>query len=221
MKKNLVWRLGVAALVVSIISISLVSGTFAKYTSMFTGTEQVRAAEFAFDLNDGTTLYSETQTSGAFNIFDYTDTGVFGDGLNVDEFIAPGTTGIFTLEVTNKSEVKIGVSFDLLETNAADIPVYYTIDGAPQKYSDVLTGAAYLPLSDLADALSALPASTLAATDGTTLPLPKATYTLNWYWSFETAGTEQTDVSDTTIGTTATLPTVKLDVATTVTQIDD
>jgi hypothetical protein len=225
MKKNLALRLGAVVLVMSVITLSLVSGTFAKYTRGVTGSETIRAAKFAFDLYDGTGHFTETQTEeAAFNIFHYTDDGVYGNGTNTTEFIAPGTTGTFSLDVSNLSEVDVGVTFGLAENNADNIPVYYTIGAAPQRYSAKLTGEyeagiSYLNLNALATALAAT-GTNIQATDGTT-PI-KNTYTLNWFWSYNpAAGTGQTDSGDTTIGIDyASPPTVELECTVTVTQAD-
>ncbi len=220
MKKNLAFRLGATVLVLSVITLSLVSGTFAKYTKGFTDNETVRAANFQFNLNDQFTTTTEQSANAIFNIFDYSDTGVFADGLNGTEFIAPGTAGTFELDVENLSEVDVGVTFALAETNANSIPVYYTVGVATQRYSSVLTGSytgggTYANLAALATALAG---STLQATDGVTPTT--ATYTVNWAWSYETAGTQQTDAGDTAFGIAATLPTVDLAVTATVTQLD-
>lgn len=222
MKKNWVLRLGVAVLMMSVITLSLVSGTFAKYTKGFTDNETVRAANFQFNLFDGTNTTTEQSGSATFNIFNYTDAGVYNNnGVNgTDEFIAPGTTGAFALQVGNLSEVDVGVTFALAETNAGDIPVYYTVGAADQRYSSVLTGdytggGTYQNLTAMATALAG---STLQASDGTTPT--NATYTINWFWSFDSAGTEQSDAGDTAIGIAASLPTIDLAVTATVTQVD-
>ena len=228
MKKNIALRLGALTIVLTLITASLVSGTFAKYVKEVTGAETVRVAKFAFNLDGGAGIFKESETDEAtFDIFTMADdTGVFGNGLNTDKFIAPGTTGAFALDVENLSEVDVAVTFVFTETNDDDIPVYYTYaEGADptQRYSDVLSGeyatdTDYKPLSDLPAAM--IPAgATLEASNGTAATT--ASYTLNWTWAYDSAGTGQTDDDDTALGTTynpSTVPSVKLAVATTVTQ---
>jgi hypothetical protein len=225
MKKNWFFRLGTAVLVLSIITLSLVSGTFAKYTLGATDNEVVRAAKFEFDLkNDGNT-YDETQTATAvFNIFDYLDAGVYNNGYNdatLDEFIAPGTTGTFALAVDNLSEVDVSATFALVETNADSIPIYYTLGADPQRYSAVLNDDTYNGGADtyqsLAELGTAIAAISLDATDSTTPTT--GTFTLNWAWAFNTAGTHQTDAGDTALGVAGTAV-VDLSVTATVTQVD-
>lgn len=238
MKKNIAARLGVLALVLTLVTSSLVSGTYSKYTSQVTGNDTARVAKFAFNVKDGTaadTLSTATQTH-VFNIFSYsaTDSGVYTSAVGLDgkKLVAPGTTGKLALEVDNQSEVAVTAAFTLTEANTSKIPIYYTYSGgtAPtQRYSDALVTKTYTPggsgdtgiykpLSDLASAMAA----SLPATDGTAANQTSKTYTLNWVWSFDQATTSatQSDSDDTTLGTMATLPTVNLSVATTVTQSD-
>jgi hypothetical protein len=224
MKKNWALRLASMALVLSLVTMSLVSGTFAKYAKAVTGNDMARAAKFAFNLTDADDNVIATQASdtATFPIFNYTDAGVFNNGVNgAEKFIAPGTTGTFALTVENLSEVDVTLVLNLAETNDGDIPVYYTISAAPdaQRYSSVLTGSytdgTYQDLTALAAALSS---ATLEASNGATATT--ADYTLNWVWAFDSAGTGQTDISDTAIGTAGTLPTVQLSVTATVTQVN-
>ncbi len=224
MKKNLATRLGVMALVLTLVTSSLVSGTYSKYVQTATGTDSARVAKFAFNLtpSNGTTL-SQATSSGIYDVFHYADTGVFGNGLNSGKFIAPGTTGAFTLTVNNLSEVNVNVAFAI--TNVTTIPVYYTYPGGTvptQRYSSVLTGAytgtvpgTYKALTVLSTDMSG---AALAASNGT-LATTKA-YTLNWCWDFNNdAAGGGGDSVDTALGVAGTA-TDALSIATTVTQSD-
>jgi len=222
MKKNWAFRLAGLAIVMTLVTSSLVAGTYAKYTQAVTGAATVRVAKFAFNLKDGTGTFTQAQSGeAAFDIFSYTDSGVYDDGSD-GTFIAPGTTGSLALEVENLSEVDVTATFALTETNAGSVPLYYTLGADTQRYSAVLTGGydgggTYQGLAALQSAL-ATAAGTLQASDGTTPT--EITLTLNWIWAFETAGTGQSDALDTALGVNATPPTVKLAIATTVTQKD-
>lgn len=231
MKKNLALRLGAVVLVMSIISLSLVSGTFAKYTKGVTGSEEVRAAKFAFNLvQNATNVGNQASDVAIFDIFDYTDTGVYGDGENGEkEFIAPGTGGEFTIDVQNLSEVAVDVSFELTEVNGDHIPIYYTLttEAGAQRYSSALTGISYGgteygTLTELATAIAA--GDPLDATNGT--DPETATYTLYWHWAYELPDTVyqeglDNDAVDTALGIDDTPPTVELSVKAIVTQVDD
>jgi len=228
MKKRWTLRLSGIVLVLTLVTTSLVAGTYAKYVKEVTGSDQVRVAKFAFNLTDGANTLDQTDTSEAtFDIFNMAaDTGVYNNGVNGDQFIAPGTSGTFSISVENLSEVDVSATFVLSETNANSVPVYYTYNGGTQRYSSVLTGSytdsgapagTYQDLAALSTAMAAVGA-TIEATDGTTATT--ADYDLDWHWAFETAGTQQTNVSDTALGVSAVPPTVKLQVACTVTQLD-
>jgi len=223
MKNIGIQRFAALLFVLTLTTSSLVAGTYAKYTQVVTGAGEARVAKFAFNLKDGTGTFTQSQVGEAtFNIFSYTDTGVYNDGVNVEKFIAPGTTGTFTLTIENLSEVDVTAAFALTETNAGNIPIYYTVGAEPQRYSAVLTGTydtdkTYGNLAALKTAMETAVAGTLEATDGVTPTT--ASVTLKWTWAFETAGTGQSDSLDTALGLAGTA-TVKLTIATTVTQVD-
>lgn len=225
MKRNRIFWLFAVVLVLTMVSTSLVSGTFAKYTKQVSATDTARVAKFAFDLSDGTnTLDEATAAPVSIDLFDTVDAGLYDDGTD-GTFIAPGTTGSVVLSLDNLSEVDITVAFALTETNAGNIPIYYTIGAGTQRYSAVLSGdyvvsvdtLTYQTLAQMQTALNAL-AGTVQASDGTTA-VSLADITLNWTWAFETAGTGQSDTLDTALGVAGTA-TVKLDIACTVTQVD-
>lgn len=216
MKTNLIARLGFLALVLTLITTSLVSGTFAKYTKEVKGTDTVRAAKFEFDVKQGSTTFDTT--GAAIDIFGIAaDSGVTTSPAGI---IAPGTTGDFDIEITNKSEVDVNAVLTFSETNSDNIPIYYVYN--TQRYSSVLTGSytgdnngTYEALTELANDMSSV---TLEATDGIT-PTTQL-INLDWFWAFNSAGTGQSDTSDTAIGMAGTLPEVTLDITCTVTQVD-
>ncbi|MDX9871491.1 MAG: hypothetical protein RBT41_03605 [Clostridia bacterium] len=222
MMKNLPAKLLVLAVMATLITTTLVSGTFAKYVKGITAEDTVRVAKFAFNLTDGTTAFADQSASStvAVDVFKTTDAGLYDDG-DEGTFIAPGTAGSFTLEVENLSEVDVTASFGLNETNTGSIPVYYTIGAAEQRYSAVLTGAytggaggTYQNLTALATALSGLD---LEATDGATATT--GSKELHWVWEFNADGTGQSDTTDTALGIDGDAEII-LTVATTVTQKD-
>lgn len=236
MRKDVLVRLAGLAIMLTLISSALVSGTYAKYTQAVTGSDTARVAKFAFNLTSGTTTATQSQVGEAsFDIFSTTDGGLYNSGAGAS-FIAPGTTGTLELDVNNLSEVKVSVAFALAETftNMPDgvekIPLYYTIEGDPQRYSDTLVGVyddpdtSYKTLAELGSAL----ATSLPASNGTVAESRR--FTLNWTWPFaaQAGVTGQSDLDDTalgiavaTAGSLAAAPSVKLAVTVTVSQIDE
>ena len=216
MKKNWIARIGFLALVLTLVTASLVSGTFAKYTTAVSGKDTVRVAKFDVAVGDGATTFT---TGTAIDIFTMAaDTGV----AEIEGIIAPGTTGDFGIEIENKSEVKVSAALAFEETNTNNVPIYYVYN--TQRYSSVLTGTytgdnngTYKTLAGLAADMVATPIK-LDVSGGT---VDEATLALDWYWAFNTAGTGQTDVSDTTLGKAATAPEVTLNITVTATQLDE
>ena len=144
--KNKTMRLALVLILLVAITLSVISGTLAKYVETVYGTDSARVAKFDYEVTAGQTPITGATKQAAtqidlFNTVD--DAQVFdpaGHNLNTEKLVAPGTCGYFDVVATNKSEVAIKVTFDLEETNANKIPiVYYVTDGSTTKYySDVV-----------------------------------------------------------------------------------
>jgi hypothetical protein len=224
MRKDVLVRLAGLAIMLTLISSALVSGTYAKYASAVSGSDTVRVAKFAFNLTDnktGAVVGSQSVGEAAFDIFSTTDDGLYDNGQG-GTFIAPGTTGSFGLTLENLSEVDVTASFEFEETNAGNVPIYYTIGDNPRRYSSVLTGSytdgEYADMyadMDAFEAAMAAETEVLQATDGTEATIK--TVTVNWTWAFESAGAGQSDAKDTALGVGETA-TVTLDVKVSVEQ---
>lgn len=188
MKKNKIFTLGLAIAFVFVLSLTLVSGTFAKYTSTVTGKDSAAVAKWAFKYgnNEGalTDLVSTKEIS--FNLFD-TILDTLDGGAETDVVankIAPGTKGSFQFVVKNVSEVN--ATFDLtLELTGAQVPFQYTIQ--------VDEGAA----SSASTTLPMLNNQAINRNASTTI-------TITWEWPFE--GNDETD---TTLGIEASTVTIK------------
>ena len=180
MRKNRLFILGIFTVMVALVSLSLVSGTWAKYTSTVSGSDSARVAKWEWTYNSADVL-----TSFEFDLFNttYTDSNVDVNGKNDDAVvIAPGTTGSFTFGFKNESEVNAEYSVTFTETNANNIPVQFSLDGTTWK-----------------DSLAELNIAETAIDMG-----DDAECTVRWRWVFE--GTEsgahagQTDSTDTELG---------------------
>lgn len=132
-KSRVLMSLGTSVLVLSLITSSLVGGTFAKYTSTVAGNDTARVAKFDFDVKSGTDALTKTGTT--INLFaTVNDTGVFADAdgknVNTEKLVAPGVEGSFGLVVTNRSEVAVKANLTITETaaNGTDpntVPIIY------------------------------------------------------------------------------------------------
>ena len=113
MKKNRVLRLGLLALVLTLVTASLVSGTLAKYVTTVNGTGAVTVAKWHAKVGaDSTNTYTSE-----FYLFSTID-----DNTDVvSKKIAPGTKGSFALSFeTTGTEVDHKVFVSLKQAEGSD-----------------------------------------------------------------------------------------------------
>ena len=113
MRKNRLFILGIFTVMVALVSLSLVSGTWAKYTSTVSGKDTARVAKW--DVKVNTVKGASTKQTVTFDLFSTTAILDTKDGLaetdvtnNPDDdknVIAPGTKGKVTFTLRNDSEV--------------------------------------------------------------------------------------------------------------------
>lgn len=200
MKKKLFGRLGVVALALTLVSMTLMGGTLAKYTADVSGSATATVAKFAFDLN-GATQATDTKAIALTNLFKNSYNTDNVKGADNKLVVAPDTSGKVAIKLENKGEVAIKPDFIITETNTIAIPLQYAI---------TTTEAA--PAADAADwkAAGALETTKTAVGVGD----PVQTFYLHWRWN-----PTSTDAADTTLGTKTTLDTVKLEIKCTVDQV--
>lgn len=233
MKKNVMMRLASVLLIAVLISTSAISGTYAKYVTTESGSDNARVAKWgvvieAESFGMFTTDYETDDDTASFT-GDYSVSSAVGDR---DDVLAPGTEGSFAnISITGTPEVAVDVAIvatvDVSENwvDADDnfyCPVTVTVGG------NNFCGLDYTSAADFAAAIKAdidgkseqyAPNTNLAETyDNTNLDLA-------WAWAFENAtGTEnnQNDVKDTFLGDAAVSEdlTISIGVDITVTQID-
>ena len=172
MKKNRLFMLGIVTVFVAILSLTLVSSTFAKYTSTVTGDDSARVAKWAWTFNTEQLDLGSAQEVTTFGLFDtIKDTaGATEEDVN-SGLIAPGTSGSFSFVITNSSEVtgEYTVNFDSSEVVEQ---IEYSLDGSSwvEEIED-LTKSEQLE----------------AATEGNPI-------TVYWRWEFE--GNDTSDTAD-------------------------
>lgn len=208
MKKNRILIAGVITAFVALITLSLVSGTWAKYTSQVQGSDTAKVAKWAFTY-DGKDI--ESVEDADIKLFDATkiyelDTTGNVDTANLEQhvkkgtdeaIIAPGVGGLYQVEVVNNSEVdaKYEVSYELVAGSAA-VPLEFSTDNSTWKKN----------LSDVATAATDL-------NQGET-----KTITVYWRWAFTDTTDTNRDVNDTTLGIAEGNVTIKVII--TFTQVD-
>lgn len=179
MKKNRLFVLGIITMFVAILSLTLVSGTMARYTSTVTGSDTVKVAEWSFD---GATLVKDGGTGTiAFNLFDsIIDTKTDATDTDVATgVIAPGTKGSFTFNLANTGEVNATADFSFTVTNTQNIPVKFYKDAAMTQEITAVAGV-FTVVEDAALNMGA------SATP----------FTLYWQWAFDSGN----DNFDTNLG---------------------
>ena len=161
----------------------LIVGTYAKYTTKVEGSDSSVVAKWAWQIND--TDVSKSDTEFSFNLFDtIKDT----DGNNETDLkttkIAPGTKGGFEIKVENLSEVNANYNLTLKETKGQDI------SDAKIEYSIIGTDKATDWTTDI---------NTFNLTN-TLLDMETGSNTLTVYWRWAYSPSETQDDADTAVG---------------------
>ena len=162
----------------------LIVGTYAKYTTEIEGSDSSVVAKWAWQIND--TDVSKDDTQFSFNLFDtIQDTS---DGNNETDVkstkIAPGTKGEFEIKVENLSEVNANYNLTLKENKGQDV------SNAKIEYSIIGTDEA----TDWTTALN-----TFNLTN-TLLNMETGSNTLTVYWRWAYSPSVTQDSIDTTVG---------------------
>ena len=234
MKKNKMMRLASVLLVLTLLSTSVISGTFAKYTTSATSNDAARVAKWGFNNSasiDITDLFADT--------YDFTQAvgGTYYkvDSQNNEDVIAPGTTGTASFQFTYDNsdiatpEVAYTFSVDVEETCDDAIKANKNI----KWYLDDANKTKALTWDELIAAIKNLSGDASGSKDYKPGELPTAftasddTHTITWEWLFE--GTETYNVNgvsmsqdeyDTYMGNMAELDDVSIKITITATQKD-
>ncbi len=221
MKKNWTMRVGIALVVLTLITSCFVGSTFAKYTTADTGTDTARVAKFGVTVEGTGTMFAQS----------YNDTGSVTVSAE-EKVVAPGTSGTMAnYTVTGTPEVAVNVSYSAVVTvsnwNVGATDTFYCPIVIKNNGVQVLCGLDYTSAADFEAALEAYIATlTNRYEAGTNLSAAGNVYTLSWQWNFEnTTGTamNQSDANDTLLGDKAansTAPSITVETTCTVTQID-
>lgn len=221
MKKNT--KKVATMLLVGVVAVGsyFVSGTYAKYTSEFSGYDDVNVAKWSWTINNtDINTYADSIKQNAYT-FNLLETVKDSDGSSTEsdvdtDLIAPGMTGEFNIEIKNKSEVNATYAISFVEAQTGvpagidRIPIEYSTDGG----STWVTNIASAPVA----------ATNIAMKTGT------ATKTVKWRWAYQVQDANSDpatyggrDAVDTQIGfaaNSATVPNVKVTATVTVTQVD-
>lgn len=126
-RENKLLKVVAGTTLVAAVGVTLLSGTYAKYTSSGTGSDTARVAKWSFKVGDTTDI--ATTDKFAFNIFNTVkstngaDENALADTTGT--IIAPGTMGSFKIAVKNESEVSAEYTVDYSIENTSKIPLEF------------------------------------------------------------------------------------------------
>ena len=217
MKKNILMRIGSTALVLTMMTSYIITGTYAKYASQNTKNDTARVAKFGVDIAATGSLFGKQYVDKAG-----------GNGLGSTNFtvssseqvVAPGTQntkGItFTVSGTPEVDVSISIRADstskvFLKQKSAFYPntvtensttdkFNVTADYYPVLYTLKKDGAAVAGATNVTfDVLATKLQETTTYYAGTTL---NATYNITWKWDFSASAGLDDEVTkkDTLLG---------------------
>jgi hypothetical protein len=217
MKKNKMMRLASALLVLTLLTTSVISGTFAKYTTSASASDTARVAKWGVTVSASGSLFSKNYLTST-NTGTAETTGISVASSSSDNLVAPGTkndSGL-TFSIKGKPEVAVKVKFDV----TVDNDVFLKAIEANGAYKDYTNGASgtFTLASDYHPVLFTLKKGDdvasvkLKSTDSTETKLENvtlatletgiealsqdfvepntqldATYTLTWKWDYDDA----------------------------------
>lgn len=171
-------------LLLVMIILMLIVGTYAKYTTEVEGSDKAVVAKWAWQIND--VDVSKSDTEFVFNLFDTIKDTL--DGNNETDVkttkIAPGTKGEFEIKVENLSEVNAKYNLTLKETKGQDVSdakIEYSIIGTDEATDWTTT----LNTFNLTDEL---------------LDMETGSKTVTVYWRWAYSPNETQDNADTAVG---------------------
>ena len=127
MKKNKMMRIASVLLVAVLLSTCAISGTFAKYTTTFSGTSTAKVATWDVEVEEAD-VTTKTFTFNILETIKDADTGDEADATDNDVLaarLAPGTKGSFTITITNRSEVN--ATYEATLSYANNLPITFTV----------------------------------------------------------------------------------------------
>lgn len=225
MKKNKMMRLASAMMVLTLMSTSVISGTFAKYVTSDSATDTARVAKWGVNV----VATDQTMFSTSYIGTDSKTTVEVGGGLT-DKLVAPGTSrdAIDLFSITGQPEVAVKIEISINDSTKKDVFL------KAGKYSNMITGGdatdsfefsgdSYYPVvfilkndgSEVAKGNLAVIEEYLESTvskayvaPNTNLTTTYGTYTLEWAWEFPSTEDTLVDQKDTLLGNLAANPSI-------------
>lgn len=240
MRKNKMMRAASGILVATLMTTSIISGTFAKYTTSASASDDARVAKFGVVVTANGTMFADEYAKDDTSVALTAANSVSTSGGAGDAVIAPGTKGtLANATLSGKPEVAVHVDYapTLTLTGWKDkantgeyCPIVFTVGtktygltGMKDSNGTVVTNASDTVAKLKTAVEDAIKAYSKDYAPNTDLSGINADYVkVSWEWAFD----KNNDEEDTALGDkaadtdTTNDSTVKLEIKTTVTQID-
>ena len=225
MKKNKSMRLAGGLMIATMLSTSIVSGTYAKYVTSDSASDSARVAKFGVVVQADGTLFGKNYLATADNTPTDATEGITVKSLSnpQDNVVAPGTkndTGL-AFSVTGTPEVSVNVNFDI--TAESDVwlgkgtypdmtngdvfdgkvdtsDTFETTEYYPIKYTLTKNGTAVPGVETLDQVKTYLTGLNGDYEPGTDLSDLIGNLVLTWEWDFDASGAGTYDKQDTLLG---------------------
>ncbi len=142
------FRISALLLVVCMISTVMLSGTFARYASEYSGQDTALVARWSFTGNFDNAALTGTNIDLPIWDHDYT-TNIFEKTAGGDYLIAPGIKGSFAVEFSYDADVNADLTFKFTKSGFAStkVPIQYSLDDFAEPTNT------FYSLHDLEDAI--------------------------------------------------------------------
>lgn len=227
MKKNKAMRAAGGLFVATMLTTSIISGTYAKYVTEGSGTDNARVAVFGVEVTASGSMFAKTYINAAGGNTPTTGTaGLTVSSSNNDNVVAPGTknTDGLAFSISGTPEVAVEVSFKVdtgsikdivlnagtytdMTTSATGDRFTFAEDYYPIVYTLVTPNATGTgketttgTLSEIAAKLNTLK---LSYAPGTDLSNVLDDVNLTWEWAFPANEDAETNKKDTLLGNLA------------------
>ena len=222
MKKNVMMRVASVLLICVLLTSSVISGTFAKYVTVGSGSDSARVAKWGVTITAQGDAFAKEYASETDG---YTANTVISEA----KVVAPGTKGSLSeMNVQGTPEVAVRVTYAAeltlagwqLADSTVYCPIVFIVEGT--KYSMEGFGGAYT-YTDLDEFIEAVEGAIAACSKdypaNQAITMGSDAPSISWEWAYESGH----DSEDTYLGNQASIgnaPTITLAITTTATQIN-
>jgi hypothetical protein len=152
MKKNKMMRTASALLVLVLLTVSIICGTFAKYTTAGSVSDSAKVAEWGIEITASGSLFEKNYLAASSNEATVTSAGITVKSSGTGDVVAPGTKNSDGVELTvsGKAETDVKLTFSMTATNSTGSAIDVSLGEGEYTYTadnkKVTLGSAYNPI---------------------------------------------------------------------------